>query len=536
MWAAVAIALALAAYGRWGACVLPWRPQALRGAQQEDLPAALVRAREVWRARGKSGKASERELVALGQEKLAQDSAPSDLEALELFEQALLVNPTSEAAATGAVQALAWGLRPLGDDDVSVARAVLQVARRATPSSLSLDLAQGDLELRLGTPEGTRRALALAEGALRAPQGDRLAEAHLLKARALSDAPALALHELDLALAANEGLKRAYVPRAQAKALLLDFKGAREDLFRLLSIAPDSAEAQLALGVLESSVGQFARAAELLGKGQRRHPEDARFGVALAQAKAGSEGKVPEAEWRSFMEAREAYQRGDYDKAREGFQAELAVHPERADVGLWLALAEAKTGRTKDAQESLRRAATLDLALPSETLAGAVEAAWTLPHTTEDPTPDLLDGALRLARHEDAGSQKALKRRLSVDERNALGQGLLALVLLDQHKTKEARTAAERAAKAEHTDVLAHWVLAQLALEAHNAEQGRRELLEAERLAPGLVSVELKLAQLEAGRDPASAQARLKKLLTVAPNHLAARRALDALEEGAKTP
>jgi len=62
-------------------------------------------------------------------------------------------------------------------------------------------------------------------------------------------------------------------------------------------------------------------------------------------------------------------------------------------------------------------------------------------------------------------------------------------------------------------------------------EEARKELREALALAPWLGAAELALARIDLRlKDPAAAQGRLKRLVSLDPSYLAAKRALYALD------
>ncbi|AEI66361.1 tetratricopeptide repeat protein [Corallococcus macrosporus] len=290
-----------------------------------------------------SGTSAER--LAQGQQQLARDERFGYAEAEESFQQALLLDPTSDAAIAGYVQALALGRGARMDDATfQEARALLLAAESRSGRTAPLLLAHANLLLaRSGQPEQAR---PLAEELLaRAELPDaQKAEAHLVLGRTwLSSSRELARSHFDSAQKLAPDIKRLHYYRALAHASGGEYSAALDTLRERLEANPKDWESLALTARLYQEVGEPGEARKLYEARVKAEPGELRALLPLAMLRYQSEGSAAGAvrELRALLRNRARYDA-----------------PEVAEVLVHLAAAERTAGSqdaaAKSAEEALR--------------------------------------------------------------------------------------------------------------------------------------------------------------------------------------
>jgi choline-sulfatase len=180
---------------------------------------------------------------------------------------------------------------------------------------------------------------------------------------------------------------------------------ARLVLEKLLRLEPDSAAALLQLGQLELEAGNYAKAAEYLGRARVLRPEDAVAAWYDGQALAKS---------------------GDHARAREALETSLRLAHGQFPARLLLGQVFLKLNEAKSALDQLEAALLLQ--------PGNLEAQLSL-------------GEAQLANNQAAEAAATLEALTGADSKNAAAWSLLARSYEAQGKGEAARRAADRAAQ-----------------------------------------------------------------------------------------
>ncbi|XXF75624.1 tetratricopeptide repeat protein [Myxococcaceae bacterium GXIMD 01537] len=225
------------------------------------------------------------------------------------------------------------------------------------------------------------------------------------------------------------------------------------------------------------------------------------------------------------------------------FQEALKLDERRHDALLLSGVALAKDKRRDEAFRLLfqalesdptrlspRPVATLLFMRPSDTLVGAEGIISALADGEEDVVPRLYEGLLRFHQGEWAAAERLLKQVTSVDEENARANAYLALIALQRGNGNAARSLGERAVASGRQMSIAHLAYGLALAEGNKVEPAKKALRDALGLAPKLLAAEVKLAELEAATDKASARARLVKVVGLDPSYQPAKRALFLLD------
>ncbi|WP_426751251.1 tetratricopeptide repeat protein [Myxococcus sp. Y35] len=291
------------------------------------------------------------ERLAEGQQQLARDERFAYSEAEESFQQALLLDPTSDAAIAGYVQALALGRGARMDDATfQEARALLTAAESRSGRTAPLLLAHANLLLaRSGQPEQAR---PLAEELLaRAELPDaQKAEAHLVLGRTwLSSSRELARSHFDSAQKLSPDIKRLHYYRALAHASGGEYSAALDTLLKRLETHPKDWDSLGLTARIYQEVGEPAEARKLYEARVKAEPGELRALLPLAMLRYQSEGNASGAvrDLRALLKNRARYD-----------------EPEVAEVLVHLAAAERTAGSTDAAVKAAEEALQLVEDLP----------------------------------------------------------------------------------------------------------------------------------------------------------------------------
>jgi tetratricopeptide (TPR) repeat protein len=575
------------------------------------------------------------ERLAEGQKQLASDDRFSYAEAEESFQQALLLDPRSDAAIAGYVQALALG-RGAGLDDATFqeARSLLEAAQSRSGRTAPLLLAHANLLLtRARQAEPLEQARRLGEELL-AQEGvpdAQKAEAHLVLGRAyLSTSSELARQHFDTAQQLAPGLKRVPYFRALAHESAGEYSAALDTLRKRLTANPQDWDSLAATSRIYQEVGEPAEArrlyearvkadagelrallplavlryqtegsaaaavrelrALLKNRSRYENPEVAEVlvhlaaaeraaGSADAGAKAAEEAlqlvkELPEAHLQVFLvalgrrdaaRAREHFPgfRGRLEdaalekvlegrllllekkpvEALERFQEAVRLDGRRLDAQLLAGVAAAGAKRREDAFRALNPALQADpLRLeprplvtrfwlrPGETVQGVEGVILALAEGPEDPSPLLYEGLLRFHQGDLDAAERHFRDVLEVDSNNGGALAYRALIALQRGDASGARSLGQQAVEGGRQLPVAHLSLGLALAQARQVEPAKRALRDALTLAPGLLSAQVRLAELEPPQRRAAARDTLVKVVGLDPAYLPAKRLLYQLE------
>ncbi|WP_164016914.1 zinc-ribbon domain-containing protein [Pyxidicoccus trucidator] len=575
------------------------------------------------------------ERLAEGQQQLARDERFAYGEAEESFQQALLLDPQSDAAIAGYVQALALG-RSAGMDDASFqeARALVEAAESRSGRTAPLLLAHANLLLtRSRQPEQVEQARKLAEELLALPDvpDAQKAEAYLVLGRAyLSSSRELARSHFDTAQKLAPGLKRVAYFRALAYEAAGEYTLALEMLRKRLAANPQDWDSLAVTSRIYQEVGEPAEARRLyearvkaepgelrallplamlryqsegnptaavrelraLLKNRSRYPKpevadvlvhlaaaERSTGNAEAAAKAAEEALtlvkgLPEAHLQVFLVAlgrRDAARAREHftgfggrledaalEKVLEGrllllekkpvealerFQEAVRLDGRRLDAQLLAGVAAASAKRRDDAFRALNPALQSDpLRLeprplvtrfwmrPGETVEGVEGAILALATGPEDPSPLLYEGLLLFHQGNLDAADRNFRDVLEVDANNAGALAYRSLIALKRNNVTEAKSLGARAVAGGRQMPIGHLALGLALAEGRQVEPAKRSLRDALALAPGLLSAQARLAELEAPQRKELARDTLVKVVGLDPAYLPAKRMLYQLE------
>ena len=342
------------------------------------------------------------EKLAEGQQQLARDERFAYGEAEESFQLALLLDPQSDAAIAGYVQALALG-RGAGMDDATFqeGRALVEAAQARSGRTAPLLLAHANLLLaRSRQPERMEQARKLAEELLALPgvTDAQKAEAHLVLGRAyLATSRELARTNFDAAQKLAPDLKRVAYYRALAHESSGEYSLALETLRKRLAVNPGDWDSLAATARIYQEVGEPGEARKLYEARVKADPTELRALLPLAMLRYQAEGNpaVAVRELRALLKNRSRYE-----------------NPEVADVLVHLAAAQRSANDADGAAKSAEEALTLVKGLPEAHLQvflvalGRRDAARARTHFT----------GLR-GRLDDAALEKVLEGRLLLLEK-----------------------------------------------------------------------------------------------------------------------
>jgi len=356
-------------------------------------------------------------LLKQGEFELARDSSGSYAEAEKNFQQVFLLEPESDSAIAGYVEAACLGRGSTMDDheyrDVS---GWIEAAEKRSQRAPRVLIAHATLLLQRPTGSAADRARALSEEALGSAIGKEKAVAYLALGRAfLPTSAELAIQNIDQALKLDPLLRRGYYYRAVARETVGDYRGAIADLVKRLSMDADQSDAVGVLARMYQEAGDSAKAQQVYAQAQQKSPGDIRAAMGRAVIAYQSERKAEDAIAILSELLRER------NKYRPDELLEVLVH---------LATAQRLAGRAEaaahSADEALKvsqrdAAAHLQLFLLALDRAAPSEAAAHLPYLKQrlDDTglEKLLEGRLLLAQANSAEAAKRFAQSAESDRR-----------------------------------------------------------------------------------------------------------------------
>jgi len=363
------------------------------------------------------------QLLSEGQALLAKDQRLAYSRAAELFQRALLLDPKSDAAIGGYVQALALGSGSRMDEKTfQEARGLIEAAESRANRGPELLVAHANLLLaRSNQSENVDQARKLAEEVLATAKDNAVApkaEAHLILGRVfLTSSRELANQHFDSALAIASDLHRVHYYRALADETAGDYSLAIERLEKRLAQDADHWETRTTLARIFLEVGDVERARQLYETRLKSTPGDVQSMLALAVIRYQVEGGVPGAlgALRGMLRNR--------DKYEESEVAELLLHQATAErLGNNL---DAASKAARESAELVKEnpAARLQLFLISVARKDAAAAAGhltTFKGKLEDPVLEkLLEGRLRLLERKPAEAMELFMEASRMDPRRA---------------------------------------------------------------------------------------------------------------------
>ncbi|MFP2933700.1 tetratricopeptide repeat protein, partial [Pyxidicoccus sp. 3LG] len=379
------------------------------------------------------------ERLAEGHKQLASGERLSYAEAEESFQQALLLDPRSDEAILGYVQALALG-RGAGMDDATfkTARTLVEVAESRSGRTASVLLAHANLLLsRARQSDLVEQARSLATESLNlaeVPDAQK-AEAHLVLGRAyLSTSRELARTHFDSAQQLAPGLKRVPYYRALAHEAAGEYRLALETLRKHLAANPTDWDSLSATSRIYQEVGEPGEARRLYEARAKKDPGELRALLPLAMLRYQSEGNASAAvrDLRALLKNRDQHESAE--------EAEVLVH---------LAAAERSVGSVDAAAKAAEEALSLVKGLPEAhfqlllVALGRRDAAKAREHLAgiqgqlEDPALEkVLEGRLLLLEKKPAEALERFQEAVRLDERR-LDARLLAGVAAASVKKRD---------------------------------------------------------------------------------------------------
>jgi cellulose synthase operon protein C len=362
------------------------------------IPEAIQAALSRWELRYLDLEGTSIDQLEVGVKHLAKDQRSAYAEAEEAFQQALLLNKSSDAAIAGYVQALALGRgTSLDKNTYEEALALIQAAEERAGRTALMLLSHANLLLaRPNQPQAVEQARQLAEEALTKGTDLEKAEAHLVLGRAyLKTSMGLANQHFDAALTLSPKLQRVHYHRALAHESAGAYSLAIEALKGRLEKDPEHWDSLATMARIYLEVGEVEQARKLYESRTKGPASDMRASLMLAVLRYQVDGNAAAAarELRALLKNRQKYLERDV--------AEALVH---------LAAAERMAGSVdagvKAAEEALALvkelpAAHLQLFLAALGRGDAAKAATYLAGfqgKTEDVALEkVLEGRLRLA-------------------------------------------------------------------------------------------------------------------------------------------
>lgn len=382
------------------------------------IPAAIKAVLPRWELKHLDVTGSSVERLEEGAKLLAKDQRSAYEDAEEYFQQALLIEPRSDAAIAGYVRAVALGRgttvdKATFDEALSLIEASEERAGR-TPMLL---LAHANLLMcRPNDTQLVEQAKALAEEVLTKGIDQEKAEAHLVLGRVyLQTSRGLANQHFDDALVLNPTLQRVEYHRALANEAAGSYSLAIAALKARLEKDPEHWDSLSTMARIYLEVGEVEQARKLFEARAKAQPNDVRLQLALAVLRYQVDGNAQAAvrDLRALLKNRQKYPDRDL--------AEVFVHLSAAErmagnMEAGVKAAEEAVGIVKDLP-----AGHLQLLLAALARGDATKAAAHLPAIQgkiEDPSLEkVLEGRVRLAEKKPAEAQALFQEAVSLDSR-----------------------------------------------------------------------------------------------------------------------
>ncbi len=229
-----------------------------------------------------------------GDDLLALDTTAGYRQAEEEFEQALVLDSSSDAAIAGWVLALAFGRGGAIDDLTSKAADSMLIAAEQRSGSPALYAAHAHLDIARGVNVNDVQHRAEIGKNAKLPRDKAIAMLALGQAQLQKNAQT-AEQLFKEALALDPKLKRAYLFQAQLAISLGRYKAAVDALEKRLSLDADQWEASETLARVFVEVGELAKAKKVLEDAKGATAQNVRPRIALAMFAYQHQGDVPQA-------------------------------------------------------------------------------------------------------------------------------------------------------------------------------------------------------------------------------------------------
>lgn len=329
------------------------KPQQVAAVPQQPpapppIPEAIQAVLPRWQLKYLDLSGTYEELLAEGHAQLQKDQRFAYAEAEEAFQQALIADPSGDAAIAGYVQALALGRGSRIDDATfQEAESLIEAAMSRAGRTPPLVLAHANLLLtRPRDAQNLDRARQLAERVLSEGSDADKAEAHLVLGRVfLSTSMGLANRHFESALELAPDLRRVHYFRALAHESVGEYAEALEGLKKRLELDPQHWDSLEATARIYQELGEVEQARQLYEARLKVQPKERRPQLLLAalryQTEATSTGAVRELT--ALLKNRASLPERD--------AVEALVH---------LAIAERLAGRADAAEKAATEALALD--------------------------------------------------------------------------------------------------------------------------------------------------------------------------------
>lgn len=318
-------------------------------AAPSPLPPELEAVLPKWRMAHPQLIGGAAEKVERARELLARDRTREAVEARDLFQEAVLVDPASDAAIAGYVRAVVRSRgRRIDSATYDEALALIELSARRSARDPDVLLAHAQLLLcRADRPEVLTEARALAEEAAGKAQNAKLrAEALYVVGRTWQPVSSeLALKQFDDALTLNPELRAAWFERALAHERTGHHGRALQDLQRRLAIDPDHWPSNRELARMHQETGRSREARAIYEQLLQKDPEAHRAKLALAVLGYQVEDRLEEA----LTTLRGMAKRLD-----------AVAEPEQLEVLTHLAAAERIAGHLSESEAAATRALAVD--------------------------------------------------------------------------------------------------------------------------------------------------------------------------------
>lgn len=268
-------------------------------ARARRTPPELEAVLPKWRMAHPALSGSAADKLEQGWRLISQDHAAAAAEASDLFQQAALLDPTSDLAVAGYVRALAvWRGSRVSTATYEEALTLIRMSERRSGRAPEVLIASAQLLLcRPDHPGALEGARTLAEEAAEKAQNARTkAEALYVLGRTWQPVSSeLALKQFDDALTLNPELRPAWLERALAYDRLGDHARALRDLQRRLEIDPDHWPSNRELARIHQESGRPREARAIFERLLAKDEGDHRARLALAVVAYQAEGRLSDA-------------------------------------------------------------------------------------------------------------------------------------------------------------------------------------------------------------------------------------------------
>lgn len=249
-----------------------------------------------WRLRYPQLEGESRAHLAAGEQKLGLDTTPGYEGAEDEFRKALVLEPGSDRALAGYVQALALG-RGGRLEEASYREALGMIAAAERRSGADPRVLVAHANLLLSRPDAhASDARALAELATHSAEPEVQALALVAIGQShLATNELWAAEAFEKALKIDPRLRRGYLFRAKALRAAGHYRDAVETFERRLALSPDQSEGARDLGALYIEIGELERARSSFRRAIEAAPAAVPPRLALAMLSYQHEGRPDEA-------------------------------------------------------------------------------------------------------------------------------------------------------------------------------------------------------------------------------------------------